>query len=127
MNDRPRQYFPGEDDPHASQQGYNQQPQRGYSSQQQPERYYDFPEDQPYPAGHGNGAGGGGASGGSTNGGGNGLIVTMGIIAALALLGAGAVLFLCRYSSADAERDQPPQGTETVRRTQTETETENET
>src|SRR5699024_3589106 len=112
MNDRPRQYFPGEDDPHASQQGYNQQPQRGYSSQQQPEGYYDFPEDQPYPAGHdivaGGGANDGGASGGGDNGSGNGLIVTLGIIAALALLAAGALLFLWRSSAADADKEPPP-------------------
>lgn len=110
MNDRPRQYFPGEDDPNPAQQNA-QQPQ-------QPEGYYDFPEDDSvYPAGGGH----------DTGSDGNGLTVTLGIIAALALLAAGALLFLWRSSAAEADKEPPPPVTETVTETETEMQTETET
>ena len=118
MNDRPRQYFPGEDGPNPAQQDYNQQPQDA----QQPEGYYDFLEDESvYPAG------GGYDTGHVTGSDGNGLTVTLGIIAALALLAAGALLFLWRSSAAEADKEPPPPVTETVTETETEMQTETQT
>lgn len=114
--ERPRQYFPGEYDPNAPQQGYQQpqQPGYGYQDPRQDPRYE--PQNSDYAA-----------SGGS---GGTGAATVLGILLGLALLAAIVLFFMWRGAADRANQPPPEPVTETVVTTEeavTETATVTET
>lgn len=121
--DRPRQYFPGEQDPNQ-QPAYNpnyQQPsydQSGYDQQGYGQPGYD-PQgyDQPYQEE-------------PKRSGGSGAAILLGVLLALALIGVGVLFFMWRSAADDANKPAPEPVTETVVTTEeavTETATVTET